>query len=110
MPQSPRYANNGDAEEQPAREVQSGNLPPAKKYPDKIHHRRQASGFTRPVYKFMAEWPQSVSAQLEELHTEGDANDGDAHQQSHDILDEGDDYAAKQKPEYIAKELHGVSL
>lgn len=58
------------------------------------------------VNQFMAKGPQGVSPQFEQLHPAGYAYDGDAHQQTHDVIDDGDEDTAKNRPEYVAEQEH----
>lgn len=83
-----------------------GNLPPAQKNPDEVHNNGYAARLVGAVNQFMAKGPQGVSPQLEQLHPEGYADDGDAHQQTHDVIDDGDEDTAKNKPEYVAEQTH----
>ena len=95
-------AHDSDAEDDAEEQVQERHLPPSAENPDEIHHNGKASRLIWPVHQFVTERPQRVRAQLEQLHTERNAHDGDAQQQSHDIVDEGDDYAAQDKPEDVS--------
>ena len=58
------------------------------------------------VNQFMAKGPQGASPQFEQLHPAGYADDGDAHQQTHDVIDDGDEDTAKNRPEYVAEQEH----
>ena len=95
-------ANDGDAEDDAENQVQDRHLPPSAKNPDEIHHDGKASRFIRPGYQLVPERPQRVRAQLEQLHAERNADDGDAQQQPHNVVDQGDDDAAQDKPEDVS--------
>lgn len=109
MLQSPGNSHDGHAEKKAEEEVNEGDLPPAAENPDEIHHHRHAARLFGTIHQLMAKGPQCISAQLEQLHAKGYADERDAHQQSNNIVDNGNDNTAKQKPEYIAKKLHSYS-
>jgi len=94
-------AHDGDAEQQTAHQVKRRNLPPAQQDPDDVHDNGQTAGLIGTVHQFMAERPQGVCSQLEELHAERNADDGDAHQQPHDVVDNGYDDPSQDEPEYV---------
>lgn len=99
-------SHDGDTEKKAAHQVDDGNLPPSQQDPDEVHNNGQASRFLRTVYQFMAERPEGIGAQFEELHTEGDPDDGDAHQKPHEIIDEGDEDSAEDEPEDVSDKIH----
>ena len=102
MLHAPGNAHDGDAEEKAEGEVNDGNLPPATEDPDEVHYHRYTPGFIGAVNQHMAEGPQCIGAQLKQLHAKGNADDCYAHQQAHDIVDDGDDNATKDEPEYVS--------
>ena len=88
--------------------MKQGNLPPAKQYPDEIHHNGYTARLIGTVHQLMAERPEGEGTELEELYAKRNADDGDAHQQPYDIVDNGDDDTAKNQPEYIADRVHSA--
>ena len=56
----------------------------------------------------MPERPQGVAPEFEQLDAERNADDGDAHQQSHGKIDEGDDEAAEDEPEDVSEKIHSA--
>ena len=99
---APGNSYNCDAEDEAADEVDEGNLPPAEEYPDEVHHHRYAARFIGAVHQLVAEGPEGVSAQLEELYAKGYADDCDAHQQTDDVVYQGDDDTAEDEPNDVA--------
>ena len=99
-------AHDGDAEQQPEHQVKHGNLPPAQQDPDDVHDNRQAVGLIGAVHQFMAERPEGVSPQFEQLHAKRNTDDGDAHHQTDDEVDDGNQDAAKDEPENVAECFH----
>ena len=108
--QAPGNAHDGDAEEESENKVEDGDLPPSQENPDQVHHNRDAARLVGSIHQFMTEGPKGIGPQFKKLHAKGDADDGDAHQKADDIIDQGDDKAAQNKPEYVAKEFHGQSF
>ena len=58
----------------------------------------------------MAEGPEGIGSQLEELDAEGYADDSDAHQKAHDEVDEGDNDSTQNQPEDITENIHKSML
>ena len=58
----------------------------------------------------MSERPKGKSGHLEELHSERDADDGDAEKQAHQSIVDADQNASEQQPENIAYEFHNAIL
>lgn len=98
--------DNCDAENEAECQMQRGNLPPTTENPYQIHNHGYATGLIRAIYQLMTKWPQGVRAQFEQLNAKWYAYDCDAHQQSHQIVNQGDDNPAKDKPENVAKRFH----
>lgn len=82
-----------------------GNLPPAQKNPDEVQTMDTQPGWLgrQPIHGQRATGRKS---QFEQLHPAGYADDGDAHQQTHDVIDDGDEDTAKNRPEYLAEQEH----
>ena len=99
-------AHDCEAEDEPAHQVDDGDLPPAEEDPDEVHDDGYTAGFAGAVHQFGAEGPEGVGSQLEQLQAEGDADDGDAHQQAHDVVDDGYQDAAQDEPEEVADGVH----
>lgn len=106
MLHAPRDAHDGDAEQQAEYAVDNGNLPPAEQDPEQVHHRGEATGLARPEDHRMAERPESKRPQLEELQPERNPDDGHAHHQAHDEIQDRNDEAAEEQPEDIAEKSH----
>ena len=106
MPDAKGNADDSDAEQQAENQVKNGNLPPSRQNPEEIHKHGQTSGLIGAVHQLMTKGPQCICAQFEELHAKRYADDGDAHQQPHQVIYQGDDDTAQQKPEYVAKSVH----
>ena len=79
----------GDAEEKTAENVDRRDFPESAENPDYVHRNREASRFFLAEFHLASEGPHDIIAQLEELNTEGDSNDCDAHQKPHKIVEEG---------------------
>ena len=101
--QTPGNSHDGDAEDQAEDQMDECDLPPAQEDPDKIHHNGKTARLAGTVDQFMAEGPQGIGAQLEQLHAERDADDGNAHQQANKVIDYGDQQSAENKPEKITE-------
>ena len=96
------------AADQAENQVDDGYFPPSEQNPDQIHHDRDASGLAGSVDYLTAEGPEGVIGELEELQPEGYADDGDAHQQTHQYIDDGDKQASQNKPEYVSQRFHSL--
>ena len=55
-------------------------------------------------------WMKGIDAQFEKLDAEGDADDGDAHQQPYEPVDDGDQQAAEDEPDKISQEFHTLQI
>ena len=104
--QAPGDAHDRDAEQQAETQVDQGDLPPAQQDPEEVHHRGQAAGLPGAVHQLVAEGPEGVAAEFEELDAEGDADDGDAHHQPHEEIDQRDEQAAEHEPDQITEKFH----
>ena len=60
-----RDADDRDAENEPAEEMQERNLPPANENPDDIHQYGKTAGLARAVDDLVTEGPECVCAQHE---------------------------------------------
>lgn len=109
MLQAPGNSYDGDTEEEPAYEVDEGNLPPTEKYPDKVHYHRYAARLVGTVHQLVAKRPEGICTQLKELHSERYADDGYAHQQTDDVVYQGDHDTAQDEPDDVAEEFHSYS-
>ena len=98
--------DNGNAEQQATRQVDQGDFPPAKQNPDEVHHNGQASRLTGAVHHFIAEGPQGIGSQLEELESERDTDNGDTQQNPCGIIHQGDKDTAKNEPKYVSERVH----
>ena len=107
---APGDAHDGDAEQQAEDQVEDGDLPPAEQDPDEVHHHRHAARLVGTVHQLMAERPEGVGPQFEKLDAKGDADDGDAQHEPHDVVNQGDDESAQDEPEDVAEELHGTKI
>ena len=103
-------AHDGDAEKEAEGKVEEGYLPPAEEDPDEVHHGRYTAGLVGAIDKFMAERPEGIGSQHEELDAEGYADDGDAHQKAHDEVDEGDNDSTQNQPEDITEKFHMMQI
>ena len=103
---APGDADDRDAEDQAEDGVENGDFPPAEEDPEEVHHDGEATGFVGFVDQFVAEGPECVAAELEELDAEGDADDRDAHHEPHKEIHDGDQDAAEDEPEKVADCFH----
>ena len=103
---APRNTDDGDAEQQAETDVNEGDLPPSKENPKKIHNNGQAARIVRAADDIVSERPEGVGAEFEELHAERNADDGDAHQQAIEVVQDGCNQAAEQQPKNIAEKFH----
>lgn len=108
MLQTPGDADEGDAENQPAPQMEEGDLPPATQDPQKVHHDSQASLLLRTAYQFVPEGPQGISAKLEQLNSEGNADKGKTHQQTGEVIKDGNDNPAQNKPKDVSNSFHSA--
>ena len=100
------YAHDGDTAQQTEHQVNHSNLPPAQQDPDEVHYNGQDARLIGTVHQLMAEWPEGVSPKLELLHAKGNADDGNAHHKTDDEVDDRNEDAAKDEPEYVADGFH----
>ena len=103
---APGDADDRDAEDQAEDGVENGDFPPAEEDPEEVHHDGEATGFVGFVDQFVAEGPECVAAELEELDAERDADNRDAHHQTHEKIHDGDQQAAQDEPENVAERFH----
>ena len=82
--------------------MQEGNLPPAREDPEEVHHDGQAARLVGLVHHLVSERPQRIRSQLKQLNTKGNADDGDAHDEPHHIINEGNDDTSQEEPEDVA--------
>ena len=108
--EAPGDAYDGDAEEEAEEQVEEGDLPPACQDPDQVHRHGNAAGFIGPVNEFVPERPEGVPPQFEELDAERDADKGDAHHESDQKVEQGDEQAAEQQPQKISKGSHSAKI
>ena len=106
MLQAERNADDGHAENESAQQMDGGNLPPARQDPDQVHHSRYTAGFPGPVNQLMAERPECIGTQLEKLRAERDTDDGNAHQQPDNIVDQGDEDSSQKEPADVTEQFH----
>lgn len=100
------YAYDGDTAQQAEHQVNHGNLPPAQQDPDEVHHNGQDARLIGTVHQLMAEGPEGVNPKLEQLHAKGNADDSNAHHKADDEVDDRNEDAAKNEPEYVTDGFH----
>ena len=110
MPDAEGDSNDRYAEKKAEGQVKNSNLPPSKQNPNKVHEHRQASGLIGPVNQLVTKRPQRISAQFEELETKGNADERNTHHQAHYVIEQGDDNAAEEEPEYITDRVHVTKI
>ena len=92
--------DDGDAEQQPVQRSGNGKGKSAEQQPQQVHQQR---GHTAAIDDDLAKWEKCQSCQLEALHPDGDADDGDAPQQSNQRPAKTHPKTTKHKPEQIAE-------
>jgi hypothetical protein len=103
-------SHDGNEADETENGMQEGNLPPARKDPDEVHHNGQATWLVGPVHHLVPERPQRIRSQFKQLNTKGNADDGNAHEESHHIINDGYYDTSKEKPEDVADRVHGANL
>jgi len=78
MLDSERYPDDGNAQDKAEHRVNDRNLPPAAKDPYHIENGGQAA-LAVCIFDMLSEWPESEHTELEQLESERNADDGDAH-------------------------------
>ena len=99
---SPRYSDDGDAEQQAIEDVGKANPNAAHEEPQHIHEHAQAARLRLFPFHFRAERPDGQHAQLHTLQTERDADDGYHQNQSCDEILNGSMQPAKDQPDDIS--------
>ena len=78
--------------------MHKGYLYAAQNNPQGIHKDGQAAAVVCVRLHLTAERPQRKASDLEKLHSERDAYDGDTEQEAYDPVIEGDDESAQDDP------------
>lgn len=92
--------DDGDAEQQPVQRSGNGKGKSTEEQPQQVHQQR---GRTAAVDDDLAKREKCQPCQLEALHPDGDADDGDAPQQPDQRPANTHPKSSKHKPEQIAK-------
>ena len=87
-----------DAEEKTADEMNCRDFPESAEDPDNVHRHRQAAGLILAELHLAAEGPHNVGAKFEQLHSERNTDNGYAHQQTDQIVEESDLQSSEDQP------------
>ena len=91
-------ADDGDAEQGTDNDVGKGDFYPAAEDPDNVQHQVNAAGLAVAEDGGFAERAEREDADFHQLEAEGDADNGDAKQQSCNDIAHADEEAAEQEP------------
>lgn len=83
----------------------NGNLPPSGYSPDDVEDRAEATFGGLEMHR-LAEWGQGECAQLHDLYSEGNADDGAAQDESEQEVPQCRDKSSEHKPDDIAQQTH----
>ena len=103
---SERNPDDGDAEEKTADEVNRRDLPESGKDPNDIHHHRQTTGFFVAKLHLAPERPHDISAKFKQLDPEWNSDNGYAHQQTHQVVKEGNLQSPEDQPKDVSYNFH----
>ena len=96
-------ADDGDAEQGADNDVGKGNFYPAAEDPDDVQHEVNAAGLAVAEDGGFAEGAEREDADFHQLQAEGNADDGNAKQQSGNDISQPDEEAAEQEPKYVSE-------
>ena len=99
-------ADDGDAADEAKHSMHGGNLPPTREDPDDVEHGVETSATVLLLYHLVPEGPQRKGTELHQLHTEGNADNGDAEQQPDKPIQEGHDKSTQNDPKDVSEKFH----
>ena len=97
-----RNAHDGDAEEQTYQRMRHRHLKTTTHNPKQIEQHRPAAHLAASVHDLVPKRRERQHSQLEQLHTYGNADDGDAIQKAKDEIDGSHQKTAKDEPNEIS--------
>ena len=97
-----RNAHDGDAEEQTYQRMRHRHLKTATHNPKQIEQHRPAAHLAASVHDLVPKRRERQQSQLEQLHTYGNADDGDAIQKAKDEIEGSHQKTAKDEPDEIS--------
>jgi len=107
---TPGKANDGEAEKDAEDKMSDGKPESGDQQPDKVQQQGKATRQLIVDLKGAAKRPQAQQADFNKLESEGDADDGEHHDQSTPNIPDRSGKAAEDQPDDIAEEVHPLNI
>ena len=107
---SKRYANDGDAKENPKKQVGEGNPDAADKNPDDIHQDAEATARAIRRPNLATERPEGEDGKFQRLDAERYADDGNHKDKAGNQIFHRRDEATEEEPDDVAEKIHVISI